>query len=319
MAFLSYRFIILIFNPINIAIEATKNISKGDLKREIEVIKKDEIGILLDFINVMQKSLREIILSIRNSSDESTKTAEEFLSVSSKFILTAKEQESVSSQVTELSENVIQNNNTLFASLKQANADIQSINGNINLINDSSLKVNHLLTEFSTKSANTMNSAKLGQDKVYLSISSMQEIKDSADKIQKVVTIITEISNKINLLALNASIEAARAGDAGRGFAVVADEVSKLAVSTASSIKEIKELVQTSHENISRGVTEVSLIATLFKEIISSISSLTDTTEIILNDLREQAKNATHAHKNISELSKFLDQIDNTISKQQQV
>jgi len=319
MAFLSYRFIILIFNPINIAIEATKNISKGDLKREIEVIKKDEIGILLDFINVMQKSLREIILSIRNSSDESTKTAEEFLSVSSKFIFTAKEQESVSSQVTELSENVIQNNNTLFTSLKQANADIQSINGNINLINDSSLKVNHLLTEFSTKSANTMSSAKLGQDKVYLSISSMQEIKDSADKIQKVVTIITEISNKINLLALNASIEAARAGDAGRGFAVVADEVSKLAVSTASSIKEIKELVQTSHENISRGVTEVSLIATLFKEIISSISSLTDTTEIILNDLREQAKNATHAHKNISELSKFLDQIDNTISKQQQV
>lgn len=319
MVFLSYRFIYLIFNPINIAIEATKKISKGDLKREIEIIKKDEIGILLDFINAMQKSLREIILSIRNSSDESTKTAEEFLSVSSQFILTAKEQESVSSQVTVLSDNVIQNNNTLFTSLKQANADIQSINGNINLINDSSLKVNHLLTEFSTKSANTMKSAKLGEDKVYLSISSMQEIKDSADKIQKVVTIITEISNKINLLALNASIEAARAGDAGRGFAVVADEVSKLAVSTASSIKEIKELVQTSHENISRGVTEVSLIATLFKEIISSISSLTDTTEIILNDLREQAKNATHAHKNISELSKFLDQIDVTISKQQQV
>jgi methyl-accepting chemotaxis protein len=189
----------------------------------------------------------------------------------------------------------------------------------MDLINDSSLKVNQLLTDFSTKSKMTMNTAKLGEDKIYVSISAMQEIKGSADKIQKVMTIITEISNKINLLALNASIEAARAGDAGRGFAVVADEVSKLAVSTASSIKEIRELVLTSHENISKGVTEVSLIASLFKEIIMSISNLSDTTELILTDLKEQSKNSTDAHRNISELSKFLEQIDITIAKQQKV
>jgi methyl-accepting chemotaxis protein len=319
MVFLSYKFIVLIIKPIDVAIEATKYISDGNLKKEIRINKRDEIGILLEFINEMQKSLREIILNIRLSSDESTKTAEEFLSVSSKFIVTAKEQESVSEEVTQLSGDVINNNNILFTSLKQANTDLQSINVNMDLINDSSLKVNQLLTDFSTKSKMTMNTAKLGEDKIYVSISAMQEIKGSADKIQKVITIITEISNKINLLALNASIEAARAGDAGRGFAVVADEVSKLAVSTASSIKEIRELVLTSHENISKGVTEVSLIASLFKEIIMSISNLSDTTELILTDLKEQSKNSTDAHRNISELSKFLEQIDITIAKQQKV
>ncbi len=319
MVFLPYKFIVLVIKPIDVAIEATKYISDGNLKKEIQINKRNEIGILLEFINEMQKSLREIILNIRHSSDESTKTAEEFLSVSSKFIITAKEQESVSEEVTELSGDVVNNNNILFTSLKQANTDLQSINGNMDIINESCLKVSQLLTDFSTKSKKTMDTAKLGENKIYLSISAMQEIKDSADKIQKVITIITEISNKINLLALNASIEAARAGDAGRGFAVVADEVSKLAVSTASSIKEIRELVLTSHENISKGVTEVSLIASLFKEIILSISNLGDTTESILSDLKEQSKNSTHAHRNISELTKFLEQIDITIAKQQHV
>lgn len=319
MVFLPYKFIVLVIKPIDVAIEATKYISDGNLKKEIQINKRNEIGILLEFINEMQKSLREIILNIRHSSDESTKTAEEFLSVSSKFIITAKEQESVSEEVTELSGDVVNNNNILFTSLKQANTDLQSINGNMDIINESCLKVSQLLTDFSTKSKKTMDTAKLGENKIYLSISAMQEIKDSADKIQKVITIITEISNKINLLALNASIEAARAGDAGRGFAVVADEVSKLAVSTASSIKEIRELVLTSHENISKGVTEVSLIASLFKEIIMSISNLGDTTESILSDLKEQSKNSTHAHRNISELTKFLEQIDITIAKQQHV
>lgn len=62
--------------------------------------------------------------------------------------------------------------------------------------------------------------------------------------ITSIIKVIDDIANQTNLLALNAAIEAARAGDHGRGFAVVADEVRKLAEKTASSTKQINEMLQ---------------------------------------------------------------------------
>jgi len=39
------------------------------------------------------------------------------------------------------------------------------------------------------------------------------------------------------------SIEAARAGDVGRGFAVVASEIRSMAVSSATSAKDIRKII----------------------------------------------------------------------------
>lgn len=312
----SYKLVQSITIPIESAIVFAKNIANGNLKQVIEIDRQDEAGKLLKYLNEMQDSLRSIVKSIRESSDESSQTANDFLTVSSKFLITAKEQASTADEVNTLSKKVIDQNNSIVGLLKKANDDVQSINGNMEMMNQSAEKINILVNDYVIQSKKTTETARIGENKINLSMSAMEAIRDSSERIQSVIMIITEISNKTNLLALNASIEAARAGETGRGFAVVADEVSKLAVSTAHSIKEIKKLVFESNENITRGVREVSDISKLLKEIIKSITVLSGSSNTILSDLNEQNKNSDIVHKNTIALVKFLEKIDSNISEQ---
>jgi methyl-accepting chemotaxis protein len=71
----------------------------------------------------------------------------------------------------------------------------------------------------------------------------IESVGRRGQEIGLILKVIQEVTEQTNLLALNAAIIAAQAGEHGRGFAVVAEEIRQLAERTATSAKEIGQLI----------------------------------------------------------------------------
>jgi methyl-accepting chemotaxis protein len=128
--------------------------------------------------------------------------------------------------------------------------------------------------EASENSSAVATQAERGYRSVHRTLDEIDRIREMADAsargidalaarmvgVGEVVRVIQEIAEKTNLLALNASIIAAQAGEHGRSFAVVASEIKALAQRTATSTKQIGELIRGVREETERA-TEAMAVA----------------------------------------------------------
>ncbi len=134
----------------------------------------------------------------------------------------------------------------------------------------------------------------------------MNDIQKSAKKIEEIIGVIDDIAFQTNLLALNASVEAARAGDQGRGFSVVAEAVRSLALKSASSAKDISELIKQSVAQVEDGVEIAKSNNTLLKSLSGSIKKISE-----LN--QEIASAGTEQSTGVNQLSIALNSLDKTV------
>lgn len=187
------------------------------------------------------------------------------------------------------------NSQSQAASLEEITASIEEINSGMENMNAAShsqtddlsglVKNMNSLSGIITEVGNTTGSAisltdsisekvNSGENSLKKMNSSLDIIFKSAGDITNIVHIIDDISDRINLLSLNAAIEAARAGESGRGFAVVADEISKLADQTATSIKEIDNLITSTGSEIQKGKEDVNDVTEKINSVVVSIEEI---------------------------------------------
>ena len=139
-------------------------------------------------------------------------------------------------------------------------------------------------------------------------VDAMGKIEQSSKKITQIITVIDEISFQTNLLALNAGVEAARAGEAGRGFAVVAQEVRELAQRSAAAAKEIKELIETSYNDVVHGVSLVNKTGEALDSIGGQVRVISDHFVSISQSAQEQAAGIAEINQAVSSMDLITQQ-----------
>jgi methyl-accepting chemotaxis protein-1 (serine sensor receptor) len=135
-------------------------------------------------------------------------------------------------------------------------------------------------------------------------VDKMSAINESAYKIVEIISVIDGIAFQTNILALNAAVEAARAGEQGRGFAVVASEVRNLAQRASSAAKEIKALIDNSVAQVEEGSRLADQAGSTMDEVVSSVQQVTDIISEISAASAEQSAG-------IAQINEAVVQMDN--------
>ncbi|WP_079477716.1 methyl-accepting chemotaxis protein [Halobacillus salinus] len=244
-----------ITNPLKQLAEHSTYIADGNFTSDdLSVRSSDELGQLVTNFNQMKNSLKHLVQSVADSSNQVAAASEEMHANS-------EENSYASEQVTMAIQEVAAGSEKQLDGSNQAAQSIQFLSEGMSSISSQ-------VGELSNKSDMTAATSRTGEQLIQSALKQMHDInantettnetiqvlETKSDEIGKIISIITDISEQTNLLALNAAIEAARAGEHGKGFAVVADEVRKLAEQSSQSANDIMNLIKDVQSKTSEAV-----------------------------------------------------------------
>lgn len=251
-------------HPLNQLIEGIRN---GDLKRQIQVSSRDEIGQAAEAFNAYNASLRSVILDVRQSAEQAASGSTQLAASADEMARTIAE--------------IARGGETLKASGDHMIEAIRSLKASIATTAQRTARTGQQTRE-------AVQEAEQGVGTGQATAQGMGEIQDVTGQIEKAVRVIQDIARQTNLLSLNAAIEAAKAGAQGKGFAVVAEEVRKLAERSRNSAQEIEHLLLKNRKTVADGAGSVATTIRSLEVIRTHITSIAGSIEEVDALSREQ-------------------------------
>jgi methyl-accepting chemotaxis protein len=266
--------------PLRQAVAAVEAVAAGDLSRVIVVEGRDEVAALLDGLNRMRMSLRQLVGDVRDTTS-SIQVA--------------------SSEVAQGSQDLSVRTERSAAGLQETASSMEQISGSIRQTAEAARMADELVSVAAREAA-------AGRDVVSRMTATMDRITTHSNRIADITGVINGIAFQTNILALNAAVEAARAGEQGRGFAVVANEVRSLAQRSAAAAAEIRTVIGESGQAVVAGASLVRDAQASMVEINASVEKVSAAIGEIRNASSEQADGVGQVNIAVSELDQSTQQ-----------